>query len=83
VTVEKGRILRTPNGTVATLLDPHWCSTAGDVARGDWQEFAEAFKAHSTREDRVAEIAKKLRKDQASVALEKPELWLRLVPTES
>jgi len=47
------------------------------------KKFAEAFKAHSTREDRVAEIAKKLRKDQASVALEKPELWLRLVPTES
>jgi hypothetical protein len=47
------------------------------------RKFAEALKAHSTREDRVAEIAEKLRKDQASVALEKPQLWLRLVPTES
>ena len=47
------------------------------------KEFAEAFKAQSTKRDRVAEIAEKLRKDQASVALERPQLWLRLVPTES
>jgi hypothetical protein len=47
------------------------------------KEFAEAFKAHSTEKDRVAEITEKLRKDQASAALEEPELWLQLVPTES
>jgi hypothetical protein len=47
------------------------------------REFAEAFKGQSTNKNRVAEIAEKLRKDQASVALEKPQLWLRLVPTES
>ena len=46
-------------------------------------EFAEAFKARSTEKNPVAEIAEKLRKDQASVALEKPQLWFRLVPTAS
>ncbi|MGC9984784.1 MAG: ATP-binding protein [Polyangia bacterium] len=47
------------------------------------KEFAEVFKGQSTRKDRVAEIAAQLRKDQATVALARPQLWLRLVPTES
>jgi hypothetical protein len=47
------------------------------------REFAQAFKGQSTDKNRVAEIAEKLRKDQARGALEKPQLWLRLVPTES
>jgi len=41
------------------------------------------IQAESTKKDRVTEIAAELRKAQASVVIEKPQLWLRLVPTES
>ena len=47
------------------------------------EEFIRRFRAESTKKDRVVEIAAELRKDQARVAIEKPQLWLRLVPTES
>ena len=47
------------------------------------KEFSRRSKAESTKKDRVTEIAAELRKAQASVVIEKPQLWLRLVPTES
>lgn len=46
------------------------------------EEIARAFRATSTNKDLVAKIAADLRKDQASTALERPQLWLRLVPIE-
>ena len=47
------------------------------------EEIGKEFGAESTDKDRAAEIAEKLRKDQASDAIERPQLWLRLEPTES
>ena len=47
------------------------------------EEITRAFGGPSTNQDLVVKIATDLRNDEASAALERPQLWLRLVPTES